>query len=907
MAAENFSASSSRQARRWLNGSVSLLGMDAQRSIGVADGLGSDVPLTHSNGTPAAERRTPVKVPLPMLLDQRLPNLSAGDVRTVSDEKALHAIASAQALVLSSLAGILRMVRGDKACGLRGLRVGQVAGGGQLSARSHRSHASASATALPSARSFGGVLFQDSTMPGFILDPVTSKSLLWGCGEGGDAAVARSAALSSSVLMLCDGATVPLSAPPANADAAARTVMRLMNTTRARDSAVGLSPTALRQVLVRVLLLLCQGPMVMEPLSRTLAAVHERWMPPPSQRHSAKVLRQLPFAIGHRMHVLASRLEAGGDTSAARAACACLQITSMLIACDSSASVQGSVFKACIEPVERIAEAISGNTSPPQHWNKAYLALMSQMVDTLSRMMRSPLLPDVVGQRIISLFSIRRCVLETAMQYTRAVLFDSIPEVSQLQVLDLWSSYTQLVSRQPECSAEVDVSTHAVSVVNATTGRSDMHQATLSTVNDIGSPLAPPVERVGHDSGAADVISEWTPAPEGGLGSTEGLMPLESLRIDESLIGGHHESRHITRAGALQVCYIVYSQFSYIIWKLVLHDCACIMIYQCLRDVVDKDSSLHGDPMWVLQVLQPLVDLPLGVLMRLLHTPALPAEVQLGALATLRNVYASRGCPFVASEDLADRYIQIHYVMFLKLYLLPQQPSTDGPDPPLSAHSMSSSVRSASSTVDNGSSRRARCLAHLHVLIALAGHKHKHVQLLFQRHKVLQFLAAELSLEFHAKRHGSLGCLRAHTAPSRTDHSRPSWVGAHDANADVHRGGSSIVSQPSTSASRPTGAASYSRSCAARQAAEPAVRQPSWHFSPAEDGFLSPLSSVDSRHQRSSSRGGSGNTSQHSQRPSRMSMPTTRSYDKQSGRPPSQRQLWCTSGASTLCHGRSIG
>lgn len=551
-AGDHLSASSSRQARRWLHGSVSLATMVPQRSLGTADGQASDAPPTQSNGTPHAERRSPVKVPLPMLLDQRLPNLATGDVRTVSEEKALHAIASAQALVLSSLAGILRMVRGDKACGTRALRLGQVSAGGQLSARSH---SSAAAAGLPSARSFGGVLCQDDTLPGFILDPVVSKALLWEQGQGRDSSVARAAALSAAVLMLSDGSMVPPSAPPANAEAAARTVMRLMNTTRPHATSMGLSLTALRQVLVRVLLLLCQGPMVMEPLSRTLVAVHERWMPPPSQRHSAKVLRQLPFAIGHRMHVLSSRLEAGGDSSAARAACACLQLTSMLIACDSSATVQGAVFKACIEPVERIADAVSGSTIPPQKWNSAYLALMEQLLDTLSRMMRSPLLPSEVGQRLISLFAVRRAVLDTALAFTRAVLLDSTPAASQIHILDLWSSYAQLVSRQPDGTAAADLSTRAVSLAHATSGRSDLHQATVSTLNiPVGGPLAPPVEYIGRDGGAADIVSDWAAAPDGAAGSTEGLMALESLRIDDSLLGAHHESQSVTRAAALQVC-----------------------------------------------------------------------------------------------------------------------------------------------------------------------------------------------------------------------------------------------------------------------------------------------------------------------------------------------------------------
>lgn len=551
-AGDQVSASSSRQARRWLNGSINLASMDAQRSLGAVDGLTSELP-TQSNGTPPAERRTPVKVPLPMLLDQRLPNLGTGDMRNVSEEKALHAIASAQALVLSSLAGILRMVRGDKACGMRGLlRLGHAPVGGQHSARSHTSAAAAS---LSGVRSFGGVLCQHEALPGFMLDPVVSKALLWGQGSGADAAVARAAALSAAVLMLSDGATVPPSAPPENAEAASRTVMRLMNTTRPRDSVHGVSLTALRQVLVRVLLLLCQGPMVMEPLSRTLATVHERWMPPPSQRHSAKVLRQLPFAIGHRMHVLASRLESGGDASAARAACACLQLTSMLIACDSSATIQSAVFKACIEPVERIADAVSGSTAPPQKWNDAYLALMEQLVDTLSRMMRSPLLPDDVGQRLVTLFSVRRTVLDSALEYTRAVLFGGIPAANQLRILDLWSSYAQLVSRRPDCTASVDMSTRDVSVAHATSGRSEVHHATLSTLNiPVAGPPVPPIERVGHDFGAADIISEWSPAPEGAPGSTEGLMALESLRIDESLLGGNHLSHSVTRAAALQVC-----------------------------------------------------------------------------------------------------------------------------------------------------------------------------------------------------------------------------------------------------------------------------------------------------------------------------------------------------------------
>ena len=301
----------------------------------------------------------------------------------------------------------------------------------------------------------------------------------------------------------------------------------------------------------------------------------------------------------------------------------------------------------------------------------------------------------------------------------------------------------------------------------------------------------------------------------------------------------------------------------------------------------------------LLQVLQPLVDLPLGILMRLLHTPAVPADVQLAALATLRHVYACRGCPFVASEDLADRYIQIHYVMFLKLYLLPQQPSGDCPDPPSSARSLSSSVRSTSSADDNGSSRRARCLAHLHVLIALAGHKHKHVQLLFQRHKVLQFLAAELSLEFHAKRHGSLSRLRTSTAPACANPTRSGPAAAHRANAIAHRGSRAVVaSQPRAAVGRTARSAAFKRSTSGAQVAEAGARNTNQHSLPAEDGFLSPLSSVESRHCCSHSRAASTVASKHS-RQSRMSTPTARSYDRPSARPPLLQQLSGASGART--------
>lgn len=293
----------------------------------------------------------------------------------------------------------------------------------------------------------------------------------------------------------------------------------------------------------------------------------------------------------------------------------------------------------------------------------------------------------------------------------------------------------------------------------------------------------------------------------------------------------------------------------------------------------------------ILQVLQPLVDLPLGVLMRLLHTPALPAEVQLSALSTLRDIYACRGCPFVASEDLADRYIQIHYVMFLKLYLLPQQPLADGQDPPLSARSLNLSVRSASSAGDTGSSRRARCLAHLHVLIALAGHKHKHVQQLFQRHKVLQFLAAELSLEFHAKRHGSLSHLRAHNTTSRQE-VQGSTSGASQAHSqDSEASCRMMISSAQQRAQCRSGSGSNAsrRPASGRRAADTL----GWHGShiaaAAEDGFQSPLASVESRQCGTSSRPVSARPVLNCRRQSRASTPTSQSQDKATARTPPAR------------------
>jgi hypothetical protein len=187
-----------------------------------------------------------------------------------------------------------------------------------------------------------------------------------------------------------------------------------------------------------------------------------------------------------------------------------------------------------------------------------------------------------------------------------------------------------------------------------------------------------------------------------------------------------------------------------------------------------------------LQVLLPLVDMPNGLTMRVLHPSAqhqgrVSHSEQLQALTVLRAIFACRGCPFAADEVLAANYIQYHYVLFLKLYLLPRVRSAASksggvsaypgmqPASESAAHRKANGDRSYSgrrSPADGGISGRqgggspvlgdtegAMSHAHLQVLCTLAAHKLPHIRQTFQRHNVLQELTAELSLECLAVQH----------------------------------------------------------------------------------------------------------------------------------------------------------
>ena len=60
-----------------------------------------------------------------------------------------------------------------------------------------------------------------------------------------------------------------------------------------------------------------------------------------------------------------------------------------------------------------------------------------------------------------------------------------------------------------------------------------------------------------------------------------------------------------------------------------------------------------------LNVLQPLVDLPMGVIMQVVHSEhCFRAPVIMAALSILRNIFICRGCPFIQSDVMSAHYIQ---------------------------------------------------------------------------------------------------------------------------------------------------------------------------------------------------------------------------------------------------------
>ena len=229
-----------------------------------------------------------------------------------------------------------------------------------------------------------------------------------------------------------------------------------------------------------------------------------------------------------------------------------------------------------------------------------------------------------------------------------------------------------------------------------------------------------------------------------------------------------------------------------------------------------------------MQVLLPLVDMPNGILVRVLRPPpqqaaALGSVLQLRTLALLQAVFATRGCPFAAHEGLADHYIQYHYLLFLKLYLLagkssdacdvPRMPRSVGytampPRTPASNTAQRPSgrsarrapsgycrPRSASSTSGVPNNDVALCRAHLAVLCALAAHKLPHIRSIFLRHNIMRELTEELILEYNASRHArfpNVRSARPSSSAGTTDHSpQPHRSTSHPASAHSRSFGAS--------------------------------------------------------------------------------------------------------------------
>jgi hypothetical protein len=680
---------SSRQARRWLEP-----GQAAKQS---------SEPLPHDIDSPSASVRTSrLGIALPLLLDKNVTSDSTAPAQGQSIEARFHAIASSQTLVLESLPGILRILHQERPDALKpvphGSRKGSLAVDFSRPATDaasgvHRTF-SASIQGISS-----GLQGHDWTSIDDLLQDIQFCRLSQNL-DLPECFLCRSAVFFY-ILQLSRSEGISAFKSHLLASKAASILAEQLCGLQWQQAA-DVHP-ALHHFLsfcIRRMSLLCCG--VDTSAHYEIHSGFESYSP---EQHAGCALYSMPDRISHTLDLLSSSLV--GDSSATASAQDCskhvsvLYLLSTLLSAQFPASFYDSLFRSCIPSLIRFARAISKSTRTTQHTEASEASgsirnheVLPALLEVFSLALQSPMLPQRFSRMLVLLVATAPWFQQAALRVTRIALVDSKEEFDksdQRSILNFWASFSWLVARIPACR----------------------HTDTDTTPSR--------VLRSRSRDGSTAVGSGY-----------QQQHSMASSRKSKPQVGGHSTSE-------LSGHDVIAS------WEMCQCEDLGNGVWTCkVPELTRADAS---------NVLQPLVLLPTGIIMQVLHSESGDsAPVVMAALSVLQNLFSCRGSPFIQSDVLSAHFVQYHYVMFLKLYLQPASSDTAAVLPP--APNMHGMHHALSDSYDAHSSRQL-CMAHLRVLTSLGGQKRAHTRNCFDRQSVLQFLTTEFCSEFQSFHSGA--------------------------------------------------------------------------------------------------------------------------------------------------------
>jgi hypothetical protein len=408
--------SSSRLARRLRdkllsNGDPAALVMQSASALPACLSNMDPMATIASLATPVG--RTPAKVTLPLLLDDRPTerNGTSEDVAalTPSEELDLEVKGMASALVLRSAASMLRGARW-RAMQQRWQRSGvplpQACRSGSESARKAPVAAvdfTGSKLTGGAFESFGVGCGVRAIGPATGADTAVAQALV----QPGELRARRAGALAALLLSICDPFAVGPTGLPALGSTAAALAVRLL-CTAAEAPAAGTQLTAvMRRIMLRALALLClrqlrpAAPLLnstsssalgssslcgMQPsdrrqsLSLRSLPACELWTMPPSSPETVRPLQHLPHAIGQRLLALVT----AATSSDARAEIASLlYLAAQLVAVSAPLVVQAAACSSLLPALEAVAQLLVA-AGDPARWPLSLVHLMDSLLLALA-------------------------------------------------------------------------------------------------------------------------------------------------------------------------------------------------------------------------------------------------------------------------------------------------------------------------------------------------------------------------------------------------------------------------------------------------------------------------------------------------------------------------------------------
>jgi hypothetical protein len=510
-------------------------------------------------GTPLADRRTPSKVTLPLLLNERSTEEAVEDgMRSAAADMELQVLSAASALVLNSVVVLLRGGRRRTVFHRRG---GHLAG--TLLPLQSTGHALVSPGDVErSQKSVLEVLLTSAGIKPLSNSGGVEAAVVQMFIQRGELRSQRICALVALLLAVCDAHVVRPVAVPRAPEAAACLAVCLLCTTQEHGQPNGAPMAILRRILFKGLVSLCHRSLL--PLRESLCPKPQPYLmlPPPvcefwaltaTEDPRPSPLLQVPMAVARRIAVLA----ACADEASPRAELvSLLHLVCLLLAPDAPLSVQVATLSACHNPVESVAHTVV--STDHRSWDASLVALLDSLLLVLASFMRSLLLPPASGQRLLALVCLNTGFLETVIDYTKAVLLAGIKlqgntascGAVRLRTLDFFVAYVGLVHRLP---AAVPSDQSGCDICAAASCKSSQDLTVqLTSVNIVAAPLAMHVTPgIGLQEGGNDIVLD----PSGELAPGGGALSLfDASQLDESsMTDGLRSRRCVTRSEALRV------------------------------------------------------------------------------------------------------------------------------------------------------------------------------------------------------------------------------------------------------------------------------------------------------------------------------------------------------------------